>query len=300
MSRVIVTQTDERPAGVKTTVRAWAKARGNQVKGNDVLLKPNLNTADLTPGSTHNQTLAALIDELWDMGAKSVTLGERSWKSTRGVLAQKELEPLLAEKGVGLIVFDELPEKDWILFNPPGCHWPEGFRIARPMVEAECLVQTCCLKTHGFGGVFTLSLKLAVGSAPGREQMTQYMDALHSSPHQRRMIAELNTAFSPAFTLLDGVDAFVDGGPATGTRAKGNVFLAAADRVALDATGVACLRKLGSNEAIMTTPVFQHEQLIRAAELGLGASSADEVELIPGDEASADLARELGGILRED
>ena len=274
MSKVIVTSTGQRAQGVKTTVQAWSLAEGNQVKGKDVLLKPNLNTADPTPGSTHNETLSALIDELWDLGAKSITLGERSWKSTRGVLADKKIEPILAEKDVKLLVFDELSAKDWVHFNPPGSHWPEGFCIARPMIEAECLVQTCCLKTHQFGGVFTLSLKLAVGAAPGREQMTQYMDALHSSPHQRRMIAELNTAFTPAFTLLDGVDAFVDGGPATGSRAKADVFLAAADRVALDAVGVACLRRLGSTDAIMNTPIFQHEQLIRAAELGLGAASA--------------------------
>ena len=298
MSRVIATHTGRRPEGVKTTVQAWSRTKGNQVRGKNVLLKPNLNTADPTPGSTHNDTLAALIDELWDMGAKSITLGERSWKSTRGVLADKKLEPILAAKDVKLLVFDELSAKDWVHFNPPGSHWPNGFSVARPMVEAECLVQTCCLKTHQFGGVFTLSLKLAVGAAPGREQMAQFMDALHSSPHQRLMIAELNTAFNPAFTLLDGVEAFVDGGPATGARARADVFLAAADRVALDAVGVACLRRLGSNEAIMNTPIFQHDQLKRAAELGLGAASATEVELIPGDEASAGLVKELKEILR--
>ncbi|GAH80826.1 unnamed protein product, partial [marine sediment metagenome] len=29
--------------------------------------------------------------------------------------------------------------------------------------EAECIIETCCLKTHMYGGKFTISLKNAVG-----------------------------------------------------------------------------------------------------------------------------------------
>lgn len=36
------------------------------------------------------------------------------------------------------------------------------------------------------------------------------------------MIAEINVPFSPDLVVMDGIDAFVDGGPATGKRAKGN------------------------------------------------------------------------------
>ncbi|NIR12876.1 MAG: DUF362 domain-containing protein, partial [Desulfobacterales bacterium] len=44
--------------------------------------------------------------------------------------------------------------------------------------------------------------------------------------------------------VLDGIDVFVDGGPAMGKRAKGNVFLASTDRVAVDAAGLAVLKVL--------------------------------------------------------
>jgi hypothetical protein len=50
------------------------------------------------------------------------------------------------------------------------------------------------------------------------------MSELHQSPHQRKLIAEINAPFKPDFVVLDGIDAFVDGGPATGKRAQGNVF----------------------------------------------------------------------------
>ena len=53
-----------------------------------------------------------------------------------------------------------------------------------------------------------------------------YMGDLHSSPHQRLMIAEINQAYSPALVLLDGVEAFVEGGPESGRKVRRGVILA--------------------------------------------------------------------------
>jgi uncharacterized protein (DUF362 family) len=75
------------------------------------------------------------------------------------------------------------------------------------------------------------------------------------------MIAELNAPFKPHLIVLDGIDAFVDGGPMTGKRVKGNVFLAGTDRVAIDAVGVAVLKSLGSNDQIMRPKIFDQEQI---------------------------------------
>jgi uncharacterized protein (DUF362 family) len=100
------------------------------------------------------------------------------------------------------------------------------------------------------------------------------------------MIAEINEPFKPALVILDGIDAFVDEGPMTGKLAKGEVFLASTDRVAIDAVGVAILKFLGSNESIMKPKIFEQEQIARAVELGLGASSPSEIEVIPADEKS--------------
>ena len=72
----------------------------NPVKNKDVLIKPNFNTADAAPGSTPTDTLTAIIDEVWEMGAKSIRLGERSYPPTRKVMKQKAVFPLLKEKQV--------------------------------------------------------------------------------------------------------------------------------------------------------------------------------------------------------
>jgi len=295
-SRVALLKTDDRKDGVK---RSLAALNINPVKGKDVLIKPNFNTADTTPGSTHNDTLVALVEKAWEMGAKSISLGERSFPLTREVMEKKGVLPLLGKMNVRIIDFDDLQDKDWVEFKPKKSHWVNGFRIARPILESECLISTGCLKTHQFGGIFTMSLKLHVGVVPTSRHGYDYMRQLHSSPHQRKMIAEINEPFQPHLIVLDGIEAFVDGGPATGKRAKGEVFLASTDRVAIDAVGVAILKLLGSNESIMKPKIFEQEQIARAVELGLGASSPSEIEVIPADGDSQDLRDRAVAVLKK-
>jgi uncharacterized protein (DUF362 family) len=294
-SRVALVKTDNRKNGVKTSLKVL---NFNPVKGNNVLIKPNFNTADIPPGSTHNDTLVALVEEIWALGAKSISLGERSYPPTREVMEKKGILPILDKLNVKVIDFDSLEGKDWVLFKPKKSHWPNGFRIARPVLDTECLISTCCLKTHQYGGIFTLSLKLHVGVVPTFRHGYDYMGELHGSPHQRKMIAEINEPFKPALVILDGIDAFVDGGPMTGRRARGEVFLASTDRVAIDAVGVAILKFLGSNESIMKPKIFDQEQIARAVELGLGTSSPSEIDVIPADKISQDYRDKIIDVLR--
>jgi uncharacterized protein (DUF362 family) len=294
MSTVVVVKTTNRREGVRHSITGLGI---NPVRGKDVLIKPNFNTADVTPGSTHNDTLESLVTELWAMGAKSISLGERSFPPLREVMEEKGVLPMLQKLEVRVIDFDSLPEKDWVHVSPQESHWENGFRIARPILESECLVATCCLKTHQYGGIFSMALKLAVGVVPTTRHGYSYMKELHGSPHQRRMIAEINQPFTPAFVVLDGIDTFTDGGPMTGTKAKGNIFLASTDRVAIDAAGVAILKSLESNQAIMNPKVFEQEQIARAAELGLGISSAADLELVSVNRESHDMRDRIATIL---
>ena len=295
-TQVSLVSTDDRKTGVSSSINALGK---NPVRNKDVLIKPNFNTADTTPGSTHNDTLVALVQEIWDMGAKSVTLGERSFPLTREVMERKGVLPLLEKLNVKILDFDKLDAKDWLEFKPRDSHWKNGFRIARPIIESECLISTCCLKTHQFGGVFTLSLKLHVGVVPTTRHGYAYMSELHSSPHQRKLIAEINQPFQPDLIVLDGIDAFVDGGPATGTLAKGNVFIASTDRVAIDAVGVAILKSLGSNDQIMNKKIFDQEQIARAAEIGLGVASPDQIDLVAANDGSIAYRDRIAAILKQ-
>lgn len=251
-TKIGLVRTADRAAGIRRAIELLGT---NPVQGKDVLLKPNFNTADPFPGSTHNDTLTHLVLQLRAMGASGITIGERSGPpDTADVLKDKGIAELCKKLGVGLIDFETLPPVDWVRIKPERSNWRNGFEVARPVLESPCVVTTCCLKTHGFGGVFTLSLKLSVGITRKRN-----MTELHSSfLSMRKMIAEINQAYTPSLVLLDGLEAFVDGGPGKGTRKKADVILAGTDRVAIDAVGVAILIATDDGEG------KQYAQCLRA------------------------------------
>jgi len=288
-SRVVLVKTADRKEGVRKSMEILGRNIGT---GRSVLIKPNFNTSDPTPGSTHNDTLRELLAAVRDMGPRRLAVGDRSGpEPTEEVLAKKGIRELAAPFGAEVINLDELGENGYVRFDPPGSHWRDGFQVARPVVEAECVISTCCLKTHQFGGVFTMALKNSVGVVPRKNRT--FMRELHGSPDMRKMIAEINWAYTPALVVCDGVEVFVDGGPMTGELRRADVFLAGTDRVAVDAVGLAVLRHLGSNPAVMDTPIFAQEQISRAVALGLGAVSAAEIEIVTADPDSAAYARKI-------
>jgi uncharacterized protein (DUF362 family) len=258
------------------------------------VIKPNFNTADPAPGSTHNDTLRQIVLEMKARGASRLTLAERSGPpKTAKVLEDKGIPALGREMGFEIIDFEDLGPEGWKHFQPEGSHWKNGFDIAKPVAEAEYLVSTGCLKTHRWATI-TMSLKLAVGATP-----KALMGELHGSPDIRSMIAELNLGFAPRVIVLDGVAAFVDGGPSNGKLVEAGVLLAGTDRVAVDAVGVAVLKELGSNGDIMGRKIFEQEQIRRAAELGIGVRGPEAVEIVTADKAGSDYADKIRSILKQ-
>ncbi len=291
-TKVALVKTNDRKRGVTEGLKLLDVP---SPKGKPVLLKPNFNTADPTPGSTHNDTLRQLVMELRERGATAITVGERSGPpQTKKVMEDKGVFALADELKFGIVNFEELAEADWVHFDPPGSHWAGGFDIPKVVTTSEYTVSTCCLKTHQYGGVFTMSLKLAVGLTP-----KSLMRQLHRSPDMRRMIAEINLGYKPQLIVLDGVEAFVDGGPSEGKKVNADVFVTGTDRVAVDAVGLAVLKDLGSNEAIMGTKIFAQEQIQRAVELGLGVSRPEDIELVTADDAGRAYADKIKAILAQ-
>jgi len=253
--------------------------------GKQVYVKPNFNSADPTPGSTHNDTLDALLKAVRAANPKKIIIGERSGPvEVAEVYKQKGIAALCEKYDAEFLNHEELPAEKWAKIEREDLHWPGGFQVPQALVESDAVVAACCLKTHAFGGVYSNALKLAVGLVPKDFQ------TLHNTPHMRKMIAEINLAYKPDFVLSDAVEVFTDGGPMEGKRCRANVTLISRDRVAIDAVGLALLKSLGSNSAIMETPIFAQEQIARAVELGLGAASPDEIELVTDDETSEQTA----------
>lgn len=292
-SRVAVVYTTDRKRGVTEALKLLNLP---PVRGKKVVLKPNFNSADAAPGSTDNDTLAQLVTELHERGARSITLGESSGPpQTRGVMEKKGTFDLARDLHFEVVDYEQIAENDWVKFGPTDTNWPEGFFLPRLIVDSEYTVSTCCLKTHGSGGVFTMSLKLAVGLTPKTIRRP-----MHRSPDMRRMIAELNTGYRPDLIVLDGVAAFTDGGPSRGQLVAANVMIAGDDRVAVDAVGVAMLKSLGANQAIRGRRIFEQEQIARAVELNLGIRSADAIDIVtPNDGDSRACAERIKSSLAQ-
>jgi uncharacterized protein (DUF362 family) len=290
-SKVVVALDPDRVSGTKKVVRVLGMP---DLEGKTVLVKPNLNTADPAPGSTHIDTLRTMIELVKAQGPKKIVVGDRSGPSkTSRVFQEKGIFSLAEELGFECLVFDEMPKSSYVKVKPPGSHWMNGFWFAKPVLEADAVIGLCCLKTHQYGGHFTMSLKLTTGMVH-RSNMTE----LHTSViNQRNMIAEMNYPFKPALVVMDGVEAFYTGGPMSGSRWKANLTFASHDRIALDAVGVAALKMHGSTKRIDNKLIFKHDQIRRAVELGLGASSPEMIEVIPADDMSKDVAEGIGRVL---
>ncbi len=261
-------------------------------------LKANYNSADPFPASTHPETLAAIVDRLKDGRVGSVVLAERSGMgNTADVLRTMGIVDLARMKGFDLVVLDDLDDMTcWDRQGDvEGFHWTNGFLFPKVFSEADAIVSTCCLKSHRFGGHFTLSMKNSVGmvAAVDPDSGYGYMQELHSSPAQRKMIAEINTAYAPAFVIMDAIKGFSTGGPEQGTLIEPGLLLASNDRVALDACGVAILRMYGTTPEVSQGDIFGQEQIARAAELGIGATGPDQVEIVPLNDGARDMCRQI-------
>ena len=291
--RVVLVSTTDRAVGVR---RAIELLQPPSFEGKRVFIKPNYNTGDPAPAATDPAVLEALVQEMQADGASQITVGDRSGMAdTRSAMQQMQVFALAERYGFTPMVFDELGADDWQYFSAEGTHWSRGFAIAKPVLEADAVINACCLKTHRFGGHFTLSLKNTIGMVARRVPGDghDYMRELHRSSHQRLMIAEVNRAYRPALNLIDGVDAFVGGGPEQGQRVRAGVMLASTDRIAIDAVGIAILRMLGTTREVSSGSIWSQAQIRRAADLGLGAVSAGQIELVTADSASAQMADKL-------
>jgi uncharacterized protein (DUF362 family) len=299
LGEVFILKTTDRASGVLALLN---KLGLGDYSGKQVALKANYNSADPFPASTHIDTLRAIVENLKGAGASGITLAERSGMGdTEYVLEQMGVLALSRELGFKAVVLNNVGKEDWLKVERGGTHWARGFYMAKVFHDADKVVQTCCIKTHRFGGHFTLSMKNSVGlvakKVPGG--LYDYMWELHTSPYQRQMIAEINSNYNVDFVLMDGIKAFTTGGPDRGTVVEPNLLLASRDRVAIDAVGVAILKMYGAKGKVGEADIFEQAQLRRAVELGFGVKSAAEITLTPLNDESKVEAERVERVLKD-
>ena len=290
LAEIFIADATDRTVGVQ---RVCENIDISVFSGSEIALKANFNSADPPPASTHIDTLDVICTMILAEKPQKLTLAERSGMgNTRGVLEECGVIALAHDRGFSVVVLDELDRTGWREIQSPGLHWSRGFFIANVFDRADRVVQACCLKTHRFGGHFTMSLKNSVGliakRVPGVNH--DFMGELHTSPHQRQMIAEINKFYRTDMVVMDATDGFTTGGPDKGKLIHPNVIIAGTDRVAIDAVGVALLRSYGTMRDVSERRIFEQEQIARAAHLGVGVASAADIRLFPLDKPAESIA----------
>jgi uncharacterized protein (DUF362 family) len=301
-AELALAQNQDRSAALKTALGLLGSINFG---GKDLYLKANFNSADPFPAATHPDMLGAVVDLLRECNCGKLTLVERSGMgSTRDIWERLGFTLLARRLDLKLVALDELPAEQWRKEELPGSNWKAGVEVPKFLDHDTFLVQICNLKTHRYGGVFSASLKNSVGLVAKYGLVNagyNYMNELHASPQQGAMIAELNVAYEPKLIIMDAMQVFTAGGPETGKLANPGVVMASADRVAIDAAGVALLRLHAEepDQPLAGRAVYEQAQIKRAAELNLGATNADAIHFLTADLAGSRLASQLEAIIQE-
>lgn len=216
-------------------------------KGDVVLLKPNFNTADSPPASTDINFLKAVVELVYESGAKLVMIGESSTMSmnTRKILEKRGVFDLLnMEQPPRIYVFEE---GKWIKKEIPNGKFLKSVYAPEILERADKLILLPCLKTHK-QVQFTGALKLSVGFMKPSQRIR-----LHFRNIQEK-IADLNKIIEPDLIIMDARKCFISGGPAHGEIREPNLILASTDRVAIDIEGVKIIQSYKGNSLVGIKP----------------------------------------------
>lgn len=240
-------------------------------RGETVLLKPNFNTADPFPASSDPEFIKAVVELIYDCGAKIVMIGDSSTMrlNTRKVMEKLKIFNLEnMERPPRIYVFGE---RKWIKKEIPGAKYLKKVSVSEFLDRADRLILLPCLKTHSFAQ-FTGSLKLAIGFMKPIQRVRLHLRNLQEK------IAELNKLINPTLIIMDARKCFIKRGPEEGTVREPNLILASDDRVAIDVEGVKIIQEFPGNSLKGINP-WELPQLKRATELGSGVKNEKEYKI---------------------
>lgn len=240
-------------------------------KGDEVLLKPNYNSADPPPASSDPEFVGAVVELLYDNGAERVVLGESSMQglTTRKVMEKTGTWKRMKSSGAALVFFDE---GKWAKVDVGGKYLKTA-SLAERALQVSKVVYCCNIKTH-FRADFSLSLKLAFGFVKGSERLAFHLRYL------KEKIVDLNLVVHPSLIIMDGRQCFITGGPFHGEVREPNVILASGDRVAIDVEAIKTIESFEG--ARLKDDPWSYVQIRRAVELGLGVKNEREYEVVRG------------------
>lgn len=196
--------------------------------GQNVLIKPNLLT-ERTPEqavTTHPEIVRAVIRLAKSYGANvSVADSPASVVKIKRVFSKTGFTDLCREENVPLL---NLEKSGSVAFDTNNFK----FSIAKPVLEADLVVNMPKVKTHGFT-TLTVGVKNIYGCVPGYQKTN--LHKAHPKPNDFGMIMrEIFLKVKPGLTIADGIVGMEGEGPSAGNPINLGFVAASKDAVALD------------------------------------------------------------------
>ena len=229
--------------------------------GEVVLLKPNFNTADPFPASSDSEFLKAVVELVYDYGAKIVMISDSATMSlnTRKVMEKLKIFDLENMKQPPRIYVFE--ERKWVKKEIPEGKYFKKVSLSEFLDRADKLILLPCLKTHSYAQ-FTGSLKLSIGFMKTFQRVRLHLG------HLQEKIAELNKIINPDLIIMDARKCFINKGPAEGEVREPGLILASTNRVAIDVEGIKIIQSFKGNSLKDIDP-WELPQIKKAVEIGI-------------------------------
>ncbi len=245
------------------------------LEGKRVLVKPNVVNDRPPPTTTNPQVVAAVVRAVKRGGAAEVIVADSSGLirfPTPRNLDATGIRAAAEQAGARVLSLDEGP---WVRIEPANARSLPRYYLSKAVYDADVFINVPVVKTHRFAE-YSCCLKNLVGITHPRYRPS--LAFLSGDWHER--IAELNLGVHPHLNIADGTTVMIAGGPTSGTAAPADLLLLSGDRLALDAVAIALIRAFGAWPKLQGKRIWDQRQLRRGAELGLGVSGPDRVELL--------------------
>jgi uncharacterized protein (DUF362 family) len=248
-------------------------------EGSSVLIKPNATGPLPPPVTTNPELIYELILLIKERKPARIIVGERTfYPLTTDISFQATgIEDAAKSAGAEVMYFED---EEWVnVVNPKMLTWKNGVLIPKILTEVDHFINVPVVKTHSIAK-FTLSMKNFVGILHGDFRKNELHSVANDTEEKfGSLLAELNLAATPSLNILDATKAMIKGGPEAGETVETGLILASRNRVAIDAVAIALLKHLGSTDEIMNSGIWEHTQIKRAVEIGLGPSNPSGIEI---------------------
>ncbi len=204
-----------------------AECRGKRVLIHPNLVRPNLKK--IPASSTDPRVIIALAKGLRDWGAAEIQIGENPGFGFPARLAFREsgLVGIMKHLGVELCCFDE---GEWCDVENPRGRLYRNIRVAKPVLDADVLINVPKLKTHMLTGI-SLSIKNLLGIIHDDQRMLFHRNDIIDK------IVDLSFVRPPDINIIDGIWAMEGQAPFNGNSIPDfNVIMAGRDMVSVDST----------------------------------------------------------------